>query len=153
MISQIFVALLLLTVVHSTAVMHTTERINIPLHGNWCGPGHGGSRKNMIRAIDKLDRICRTHDLCYERYGFANCKCDVDMVKSIRRSNLKGSNRAKAVVMAGALNKSPCFGPVRLNFLCRKCKWFLCWVEPCKKCFSRWPSAGRMKWLVSKYKC
>jgi len=35
--------------------------LRFPIHGNWCGPGHGGGP-----CVDVIDRACRRHDLAYE---------------------------------------------------------------------------------------
>ena len=44
---------------HSGRALPASERL--ALYGNWCGPGHGGGP-----CIDRLDCLCRNHDLAYE---------------------------------------------------------------------------------------
>lgn len=51
----------------------------IPVHGNWCGPGHSGP----AAPIDLLDTRCQTHDRCYATQGYFNKACDRQLVASI----------------------------------------------------------------------
>ena len=45
--------------------------IRIPVHGNWCGPGHTGGD-----VCDALDAACKAHDECYRARGYFDCDCD-----------------------------------------------------------------------------
>lgn len=55
--------------------------LKIPIYGNWCGPGHGGGK-----PVDRLDRGCMYHDLCYERQGWGRCRCDRALLYTIRKN-------------------------------------------------------------------
>ncbi|MGG3522565.1 hypothetical protein ABES13_27775 [Bacillus pseudomycoides] len=43
---------------------------------NHCGKGCGGESKPVINT---LDSCCRTHDRCYNNFGFNDCGCDADL--------------------------------------------------------------------------
>lgn len=43
----------------------------VPIWGNWCDPGRGGGK-----AKDRLDSLCRTHDLRYGKKGYFACSCN-----------------------------------------------------------------------------
>lgn len=68
-------------------------RIALPIHGNWCGPGHGGGI-----AKDRLDACCRTHDKCYGARKYFACSCDRNIVYCINAnySRMKWRERIKA---------------------------------------------------------
>lgn len=96
----------------------------VKIHGNWCGPKHGSGT-----PIDALDKICMVHDRCYDRYGYFNCKCDMNMVNSIAKLR---SIRLRLIgaPMAAWFKNSPCKGPGRVL---RWCGW-----RPCFKCGNVW---------------
>lgn len=50
--------------------------LSMPIHGNWCGAGHGGTSLNDPYPVDTLDRGCMNHDLCYMKNGYFNAGCD-----------------------------------------------------------------------------
>jgi hypothetical protein len=50
----------------------------MPVHGNWCGPGHG---KPGAPAVDDLDACCRAHDKCYGNVKYFDCHCDMKLVE------------------------------------------------------------------------
>ena len=52
--------------------------LKIPVHGNWCGPGHSGGD-----TVDALDEACKRHDECYERNEYLDCMCDAQLIKDI----------------------------------------------------------------------
>lgn len=58
----------------------STQKISLPIWGNWCGPGYGGGK-----AKDLLDRACMNHDKCYGSKGYFNCSCDRTLISSINR--------------------------------------------------------------------
>lgn len=58
----------------------STQKISLPIWGNWCGPGYGGGK-----AKDLLDRACMNHDKCYASKGYFNCSCDRTLISSINR--------------------------------------------------------------------
>ena len=59
-----------------------TEGIGLPVYGNWCGPGYGGSGS----PVDDVDRACMIHDNCYGAKGYFNCSCDQELVTSLERA-------------------------------------------------------------------
>ena len=85
----------------------------IPLHGNWCGPGHGGGT-----PIDALDVACMHHDGCYGEKGYLDCSCDRALVREIdhllRRGGLSAGLRAKALLVRQYFCISPCVRYVRI---------------------------------------
>lgn len=86
----------------------------IPVHGNWCGPGHGGGR-----PVDRLDEACMQHDQCYDRKGYLDCGCDQTLVSEIDRAiasgRLNGSTAAKALLVRAWFSNSPCVRHVRIG--------------------------------------
>eukprot|EP00003_Mantamonas_plastica_P033038 TRINITY_DN927_c0_g1_i1.p2 TRINITY_DN927_c0_g1~~TRINITY_DN927_c0_g1_i1.p2 ORF type:complete len:249 (-),score=94.54 TRINITY_DN927_c0_g1_i1:53-799(-) len=59
-------------------------KVSFPVHGNWCGPKHGGKMAceatNSCKApIDYADACCKQHDFCYEKNGGFNCLCEKQM--------------------------------------------------------------------------
>ena len=59
-----------------------------PIYGYWCGPGYSMGNTDPV-PFDSLDNICKTHDQCYEREGYSNCKCDFELVRSVREVRKK----------------------------------------------------------------
>lgn len=55
-------------------------------YGNWCGKGNNGKT-----PIDRLDRACKAHDLCYEKKGWSSKSCNREFVNELKR--IKGPNR------------------------------------------------------------
>jgi len=56
---------------------------SMPIYGNWCGPGYPKKGENPP-TIDELDCACMIHDKCYEKRGYYNCQCDVELVRDIQ---------------------------------------------------------------------
>ena len=54
------------------------EADGFPIHGHYCGPGHGGGEPD-----DALDEACKRHDECYERRGYSDCECDAQLLDAI----------------------------------------------------------------------
>lgn len=50
------------------------------VHGKWCGFGNEGDGS----CNDHLDCGCKHHDQCYRDFGYFNCKCDTQLVRSLR---------------------------------------------------------------------
>lgn len=82
---------------------------SMPICGNWCGSGYPAPNSNPP-AIDKLDEVCRFHDLCYRKYGNYNCKCDEALVKFIRHGRPIVSLSAKEMQIVLLFMGSPCRG-------------------------------------------
>lgn len=57
--------------------------LEVPVHGNWCGPGRPKQADSDPEPVDALDATCKRHDLCYLKRGYQNCKCDEELVKDI----------------------------------------------------------------------
>lgn len=51
---------------------------SFPVHGNWCGPGHGGGE-----SIDAIDEVCKVHDNCYGNKGYSDCGCDAQLIRAL----------------------------------------------------------------------
>ncbi len=64
--------------------------VSVPLHGNWCGPGHGSGN-----PIDKIDKACKVHDECYDNRGYFDCKCDQELVLALPAA-IRDTSCAKA---------------------------------------------------------
>ena len=69
------------------ALIETTEDDNsiVPqdncfVYGNWCGPGCSGPSA----PVDDVDRCCMVHDKCYDREGYFDCQCDIDVIECLR---------------------------------------------------------------------
>lgn len=87
------------------------EPSSLPLHGNWCGPGHPNSERTTDPPIDELDHACYRHDKCYDRYGYYSCRCDVELIHAIREStSMPEDIAAKAELIAAYFEKSYCMG-------------------------------------------
>lgn len=54
-------------------------RLSLPVHGNWCGPGHGGGGP----PIDGIDHACMIHDQCYGQRGNFDCSCDAELIRNL----------------------------------------------------------------------
>lgn len=81
-----------------------------PVHGNWCGPGTPTPGTDPP-VTDELDAACRAHDKCYAKYGYYSCRCDVQLVESIRMSdNIPNNVQAKAWRIAEYFSSSACDG-------------------------------------------
>ncbi len=94
---------LLLTVAPPAAA-----QLALPIHGNWCGPGHGAGP-----ALDPLDAACLRHDLCIAAAGGPfNCACDLVFMDELRRypwPNPVLQQRARGVYEA--ITMIPCGDP------------------------------------------
>ncbi|GAB6051519.1 hypothetical protein JCM17960_03390 [Magnetospira thiophila] len=98
--------------------------ISLPMHGNWCGPGHP---KNAWRAslppVDSLDAACQRHDLCYIQRGELDCGCDIAFMNELRNTPyFFGDQRIKARAMYDALAMMPCDDPAGMAYK-QSCVW------------------------------
>jgi hypothetical protein len=79
----------------------------VPVHGNWCGPGHG---KPGSPAVDDLDECCRAHDKCYDDVGYFDCNCDMKVVNcayyNTKAGPLELTKRAKRKAIQVYFNKA-----------------------------------------------
>ena len=71
--------------------------VELPVYGNWCGPGYG---EGNGAPIDALDAACMEHDKCYERTHYNKCdQALVDTINSkIQYMSGKQLNTAKAII-------------------------------------------------------
>ncbi len=56
------------------------RQLSLPVYGNYCGVGHGDPTGNTP-PIDAVDAVCREHDLCYDRLGAFDSRCDQAFVQ------------------------------------------------------------------------
>jgi hypothetical protein len=81
----------------------------IPIYGNWCGPGHGGSGP----PLDPVDRVCCLHDRCYDDRGYFDCSCDRDLIgrmpAAIVDSRTPPAGAAAGSAAMIAFSALPCF--------------------------------------------
>ena len=86
-------------------------KFRLPLHGNYCGPGHGDLTKNP-KPVDTLDAICRKHDIGYKKDGYFSRKANAEFVKDVAKNfnKMKPAEKAKAAVFSAgflAMNNTP----------------------------------------------
>eukprot|EP00180_Rhodochaete_pulchella_P002020 Plantae.Rhodophyta-Rhodochaete_pulchella.ctg30468.p1 GENE.Plantae.Rhodophyta-Rhodochaete_pulchella.ctg30468~~Plantae.Rhodophyta-Rhodochaete_pulchella.ctg30468.p1 ORF type:complete len:129 (-),score=3.32 Plantae.Rhodophyta-Rhodochaete_pulchella.ctg30468:412-798(-) len=126
------------TPVTSSATL-TVVRKGVPMHGNWCGPGHGGGT-----PVDEVDTACKDHDLCYRAHGYFNCKCDNELV-----SALAESTKVIAGVVREYFSVAPCSGGRTASYV----SW--CTYYPCHKWCAEtfYPLTGVSKSSFDRYKC
>lgn len=95
-------------VVAAASAAPAAAQVALPVHGNWCGPGHGAGP-----ALDLLDAACLRHDLCIAVAGAPfDCACDLTLMDELRRGvwpNPVLQQRARGVYEAITL--IPCRDP------------------------------------------
>ena len=99
------------TAAASKATEAKKGKFKLPLHGNYCGPGHGDLTKNP-KPVDTLDAICRKHDIGYKKDGYFSRKANAEFVKDVAKNfnKMKPAEKAKAVVFSAAfiaMNNTP----------------------------------------------
>lgn len=99
-------------------------------YGCWCGEGNG-----CTSVKDAVDKVCKTHDKCYEAKGARHCSCEKqmcnDMVAAMVHPEVGPEGKAAAVSAHNIFCNKPCY--------CTKCVPWLCcgpgWkCKGCKKC-------------------
>jgi hypothetical protein len=94
----------------------------LPIHGRYCGPGHGDST-GCTAPADEVDAVCCRHDVCYGKRGYFDCGCDCELVASmpaaIASEAAKGNVAAVAAGTAAAafFAVSPCLCKICLPFI------------------------------------
>lgn len=92
-------------------------QLSLPFYGNYCGPGHGDPTGNTPPK-DAVDAVCRRHDLCYQKYGYFDCRCDrqliVDMPSAIVKMN-DPKGIAAGLAVAGYFS-NPLHGPCYCHY-------------------------------------
>ena len=86
-------------------------KFRLPLHGNYCGPGHGDLTKNP-KPVDTLDAICRKHDIGYKKDGYFSRKANAEFVKDVAKNfnKMKPTEKVKAAIFSAgfiAMNNTP----------------------------------------------
>ena len=99
------------TAAASKATEAKKGKFKLPLHGNYCGPGHGDLTKNP-KPVDTLDAICRKHDIGYKKDGYFSRKANAEFVKDVVKNfnKMKPAEKVKAVVFSAgflAMNNTP----------------------------------------------
>ncbi len=89
----------------------------MPNYGNWCGRDHPHDPENAQPPIDRLDEICRNHDLCYIEKGHLSCECDSqfnrEVVAGLQENQFTGSTKVLAHTFRAYFRGSPCFGSTK----------------------------------------
>ena len=102
------------SVPNKTSKANTNIEKGFPIHGNFCGPNtpsvstndmkHWSAQLKQKKPHDKLDKICKEHDICYTENGYHNLGCDKNLIKSISELDSKKysvSCLALAAAMSG----------------------------------------------------
>ena len=77
------------------------EADGIHIHGNWCGPRHGGGE-----PVDALDQACKRHDECYKESEH-DCGCDARLLDAIDELPSGGPPQA-ALIRSWFTEVQPC---------------------------------------------
>ena len=99
------------TAAASKATEAKKGKFKLPLHGNYCGPGHGDLTKNP-KPVDTLDAICRKHDIGYKKDGYFSRKANAEFVKDVVKNfnKMKPAEKVKAAIFSAgflAMNNTP----------------------------------------------
>ena len=99
------------TAAGSKATEDKKGKFKLPLHGNYCGPGHGDLTKNP-KPVDTLDAICRKHDIGYKKDGYFSRKANAEFVKDVVKNfnKMKPAEKVKAAIFSAgflAMNNTP----------------------------------------------
>ena len=99
------------TAVANKATEAKKGKFKLPLHGNYCGPGHGDLTKNP-KPVDTLDAICRKHDIGYKKDGYFSRKANAEFVKDVAKNfnKMKPAEKVKAAIFSAgfiAMNNTP----------------------------------------------
>lgn len=82
-------------------VLRDKMPLDFSVHGNWCGP-----KADRGDVMDKLDAMCRRHDLCARREGIFRCSCDLAFMQELRHARWPNEalyNKARAIYEVIAL--------------------------------------------------
>ena len=90
---------------------HRNGRKINELHGCYCGPFFGNTKKGP-KPVDILDRLCRLHDIGYEKKGYFNRQVNNEFIAGVYKyaSKMKPAEREKAFYFAEGfkrMNKTP----------------------------------------------
>lgn len=94
------------------------QTISLPLHGHWCGLGHGGQTDSMgggaqpLPPTDALDNACMHHDICTGQFGRLDCGCDIGFMQHLRGQAWPNPGlQAKARAVYDTIAIMPCRDP------------------------------------------
>ncbi len=86
-------------------------------HGNWCGANNTRSDPNYPVA-DRVDAVCREHDLCIQRNHGHDCSCDRNFMNEMAGAAIApgvgARGRAYAAAARHVFQGKPCFCDVRV---------------------------------------
>ncbi len=86
--------------------------LSFPVHGNYCGLGHGANRFGWPPPLDPLDYACLQHDLCSTQAGQFNCGCDILFMQDLRGQRWPHpAIQSKARAIYDAMAVMPCTDP------------------------------------------
>ena len=81
-------------------------------HGNWCGANNTKDDPNYP-VFDRVDSVCREHDLCILRNHGHDCSCDRNfmngMAASVTAPGVGAHGRAYAASARNVFRAKPCF--------------------------------------------
>jgi hypothetical protein len=97
-----------------------TSSLGFPIYGNYCGPGHGDPT-GSVAPVDRVDNVCRAHDLCYKNAGtppgtlFGPCNCDRDLINNmpaaINHPNTGQQGKNAGTLVRNYFSQAPCTCP------------------------------------------
>jgi hypothetical protein len=95
-----------------------TSSVGLPIYGNYCGPGHGDPT-GSVAPVDRVDAVCRAHDLCYKNAGTSGilgpCSCDraliADMPAAINHPNTSQQGKAAGALIQSYFSQARCTCP------------------------------------------
>lgn len=138
------------------ALSSTAFGFSMPIHGRWCGMGHGFNGP----PVDAVDRLCMLHDICVKKtlstkkvkkyvHGLQYCHCDWKILSGIdaalRTVKKQGKKKAyqRGLLIKTYFKNTRCFCDKRVCLpkpVCKKVKVCtdrfstLCVYKPiCKK--------------------
>jgi hypothetical protein len=100
---------------HGSIVPHKWQPLGN--HGNWCGANNTRSDPNYP-VWDKVDAVCREHDLCIKGHRGHDCSCDRNfmnqMAVAMVAPGVGARGRAYAASARYIFTGKPCFCDVRV---------------------------------------
>ncbi len=108
---------------------------DIPVYGNYCGPGHGDSTFQKP-PVDAVDAVCKRHDWCYSENGLGrhHCTCERKLLSemftaiSSTKTSFAGKVAGRAIMQVFAVKPCVCQRWVTFRYPCTKwCKKRVGW--------------------------
>lgn len=79
---------------------------------NWCGPLCSGPQA----PVNQVDRCCKKHDQCYEKYGYFSCSCNRALLRCLKTLTQKSSKAGRTASLIYELyTLLPCFRESQFN--------------------------------------